>query len=89
MIMQKTDTLTFKLAKLMIAISWADGKIDNSEINALKDLLFSLPELDAREWAELEMYMDSHVSESEREIILENVLQSLQSTSEKNTHLRY
>ena len=65
--MQKTGTLTFKLAKLMIAVSWADGKIDNSEVNALKELLFSLPELDAKEWAELEIYMDSPVVESERE----------------------
>jgi len=38
---QKTETLTFKLAKLMIAVSWADGKIDNSEVNALKELLFN------------------------------------------------
>ena len=45
--MQKTDTLTFKLAKLMIAVSWVDGKIDDSEFNALKDVLFALPELDA------------------------------------------
>ena len=45
--MQKTGTLTFKLAKLMIAVSWADGKIEHSEVNALKGLLFSLPELDA------------------------------------------
>ncbi len=46
--MQKTDTLTFKLAKLMIAVSWADGEIENSEVNSLKKLLFSLPELDDR-----------------------------------------
>jgi len=42
-IVQKTGTLTFKLAKLMIAVSWVDGKIDNSEVNALKELLFSFP----------------------------------------------
>ena len=81
--MQKTNTLTFKLAKLMIAVSWADGKIDNAEVNALKEVLFSLPELDAREWAELEIYMDSPVDESERELLLENVLEALGSTSEK------
>ena len=82
--MQKEETLTFKLAKLMIAVSWVDGKIDNSEVNALKELLFSLPELDANEWAELEIYMDSPVDESERELLLENVLASVRSTSEKN-----
>jgi len=85
---QKNETLTFKLAKLMIAVSWADGTIDDSEINALKDLLFSLPELDAREWAELEIYMDSPVDESERELLLEDVLTALSSTSEKNKVLQ-
>ena len=86
--MQKTETLTFKLAKLMIAVSWADGKIENSEVNALKELLFSLPELDAREWAELEIYMDSPVDESEREVLLDDVLAALRSTSEKEQVLQ-
>jgi uncharacterized tellurite resistance protein B-like protein len=85
---RKTETLTFKLAKLMIAVSWADGKLDNSEVNALKELLFSLPELDAREWAELEIYMDSPVDESERELLLEDVLAALRNTSEKNQVLQ-
>ena len=82
--MKKTETLTFKLAKLMIAVSWADGKIDNSEVNALKELLFSIPKLDARQWAELEIYMDSPVDESERGFLLEDVLAALRNTSEKN-----
>ena len=86
--MQKAQTLTFKLAKLMIAVSWADGKIDNSEINALKELLFSLPELNDREWAELEIYMDSPVDESERKMLLEDVLAALRNTSEKNQVLQ-
>ena len=86
--MQKTETLTFMLAKLMIAVSWADGKIDNAEVNALKEVLFSLPELDAAEWAELEIYMDSPVGESERSLLLENVLAVLSSTSEKQHVLK-
>jgi len=86
--MQKTETLTFKLAKLMIAVSWADGKIENSEVNALKKLLFSLPELNAMEWAELEIYMDSPVDESERKILIEDVLAALRNTSEKNQVLQ-
>jgi prephenate dehydrogenase len=28
------------LAKVMIAAAWADGSINNDEINSLKDLLF-------------------------------------------------
>ena len=86
--MQKAETLLFKLAKLMIAVSWADGKIENSEVNALKELLFSLPELNDREWAELEIYMDSPVDESERELLLEDVLAALRNTSEKNLVLQ-
>ena len=82
--MEKTDTLSFKLAKLMIAVAWADGVLDNSEVNALKDVLFSLPDLDAREWAELEIYMDSPVDESERELLFGDVLSSLRSASDKN-----
>ena len=86
--MQKNETLTFKLAKLMIAVSWADGKIDDSEIKALKELLFSLPELDAREWAELEIYIDSPVDEAERGMLLEDVLAALNSSSEKDNVLQ-
>ena len=82
--MKKTETLTFKLAKLMIAVSWADGNIDDAEETALKEVLFSLPDLDAREWAELEMYMESPVDESERELLLDNVVASLNNASEKN-----
>jgi len=86
--MKKTDTLSFKLAKLMIAVAWADGVLDNSEVNALKEVVFSLPDLDAREWAELEIYMDSPVDESERDLLLEDVLASLRSASDKNRVLR-
>lgn len=84
-VMNKTNTLTFKLAKLMIAVSWADGTLENSEINAIKDMLFSLPDLDEREWAQLDVFMDSPVDESEREMLLDDVLASIRTTQEKNT----
>ncbi len=86
--MNTTESLTFKLAKLMIAVSWVDGKLESSEINAIKDLLFSLPELDEREWAELEMYMESPIDQPEREVLLENVLASIHTKEDKNTVLR-
>ncbi|MFC1490807.1 TerB family tellurite resistance protein [Candidatus Latescibacterota bacterium] len=81
--MEKTKSLTFKLAKLMIAVSWADGKIDNTEINAIKELLFSLPELDAREWSELEIYMDTPVDIHESKILLEDVLENIHNNADK------
>jgi uncharacterized tellurite resistance protein B-like protein len=55
------------LAKVMIAAAWADGTVSNDEINCLKDLLFQLPEMTAKDWAELEIYIDSPVDEAERE----------------------
>ncbi|MBN1294273.1 MAG: TerB family tellurite resistance protein [Candidatus Latescibacteria bacterium] len=86
--METTHTMFFKLAKLMIAVSWADGELDNSEINALKEMLFSFPDLDAKEWAELELYMDSPVGDAERDILLEDVVASLGSASDKDRVLK-
>ena len=50
------------LAKLVIAAAWADGELTNEEVNALKDLLFMLPDLSGEEWLGLELYMDSQPS---------------------------
>ena len=33
------------LAKLVVAAAWADGQLQNEEINSLKDLLFNLDEV--------------------------------------------
>jgi uncharacterized tellurite resistance protein B-like protein len=87
-IMQTNETLTFKLAKLMIAVSWADGDFHISELNALKNLLFALPELTTREWAELEIYMDSPVKESERKMLLNDVIDAIGSRSKKKQVLQ-
>ena len=54
------------LAKLLIAAAWADGELRNEEINSLKDLLFTLPEISGREWPNLELYMDSPVTSEAR-----------------------
>ena len=67
----------------MIAAAWADGELSNTEINALKDLLFALPELTANEWAELEIYMDSPVGAEETDRLLANVLDSIGSQADK------
>jgi uncharacterized tellurite resistance protein B-like protein len=81
--MQTTETLTFKLAKLMIAVSWVDGDFHTSELNAVKNLLFSLPELTAREWAELAIDMDSPIKESEGKMLLNDVTAAIRNTSDK------
>ena len=61
------STVIMPLAKVMIAAAWADGTISNDEINCMKDLLFQLPEMTARDWSELEIYIDSPVVKAERE----------------------
>lgn len=66
--------LILTLAKVIIAAAWADGKITLEEINSLKDLLFHLPRakrrqgrrITGREWATLEMYIESPVDAEER-----------------------
>jgi len=71
------------LAKLLIAAAWADGQLQNEEINALKDLLFSLEDVTGDEWAHLEIYMDSPVSMEERINLLRSVLEQIKSEEDK------
>ena len=60
------DNLILPLAKVLIAVGWVDGQLAHEEINSMKDLLFHLPDLTARQWASLQIYMDSPVEEAER-----------------------
>jgi uncharacterized tellurite resistance protein B-like protein len=71
------------LAKLVIAAAWADGELTNEEINSLKDLLFNLENVTGKEWAQLEIYMDSIVSPEEREKLLGVVLKQIKSEEDK------
>jgi len=71
------------LAKLLIAAAWADGELKNEEINALKDLLFSLEDVTGEEWAHLEIYMDSPVCAEERDKLLGEVLGQIRSEDDK------
>jgi uncharacterized tellurite resistance protein B-like protein len=71
------------LAKVMIAAAWADSTVNNDEINCLKDLLFQLPGMTARDWDELEIYIDSPVGEAERERLVNDLLSNLKTESDK------
>ncbi len=71
------------LGKLLVAAAWADGKLENKEINALKELLFQLPEISGEEWMKLELYMESPVGEDERQELLTRVLNGMTSKEEK------
>ncbi|MFC1633272.1 TerB family tellurite resistance protein [Planctomycetota bacterium] len=71
------------LAKLLVAAAWVDGELANEEINALKDLLFNLENVTGKEWAQLEIYMDSPVDAEERDALLSQVLEQIRSERDK------
>jgi uncharacterized tellurite resistance protein B-like protein len=60
------NDLIMTLGKVIIAAAWADGEINNDEINALKDVIYRMPQVTARDWNELNIYIDSPVGDAER-----------------------
>jgi uncharacterized tellurite resistance protein B-like protein len=68
---------------VIVAAAWADHEVSTEEVNSLKDLLFRLPELTGREWATLEMYIESPVGDAERERLVDQLKSQLQSSSDK------
>ncbi|OGO17208.1 MAG: hypothetical protein A2Z14_10065 [Chloroflexi bacterium RBG_16_48_8] len=79
--------LILTLAKVIIAAAWADGMVSHEEVNCLKDLLFRIPDLNARDWASLEIYIDSPIGPDERERLLEGLQMALRSRSDKQLAL--
>jgi uncharacterized tellurite resistance protein B-like protein len=75
--------LIMALAKVIIAAAWADGQMTNEEINSLKDLLFRMPEMTARDWAALDIYIDSPVSEADRQQLVDELKATLSSPADK------
>ncbi len=71
------------LGKLMIGIAWADGKLHPEEINALKELLFLLPDISGEDWRQLEIYMTHAVTDAERQDLLDRVLNGIRTSGEK------
>ena len=76
-------TLIKTLAKVIIAAAWADDQITHDEINSLKDLLFVLPDLTALQWAELEMYIETPVTQPEREQLLTELQSAISTEADK------
>ena len=79
--------LILALGKVMIAAAWADRDLSADEINSLKDLLFHLPQLNAAQWAELEIYMHSPVGEAERHRLLEELQRQIRSKADRELAL--
>ena len=76
------------LGKVIIAAAWADGEVAHEEVNCLKDLLFRLPGLTGREWAMLDMYIESPVGAAERKRLVEQLQNELRSSRDKSLALQ-
>lgn len=68
--------------RVLIAMAWADGTLDNAEINYLKDFLFKL-DLTGEEFARIEMYLEEPVMPHEARELLADFLQQIRGSGEK------
>ncbi|HSR51746.1 MAG TPA: TerB family tellurite resistance protein [Acidobacteriota bacterium] len=78
-----TRKMAMSLAKLVIATAWVDGEVKASEVNVLKDLIYSWGDVSEEEWTMLEAYMDAPVRDPERQRLLDEVLSQVTSKKDK------
>jgi uncharacterized tellurite resistance protein B-like protein len=79
--------LIITLAKVLIAAAWADGDLSHDEVNSMKDLLFHLPQLSARQWASLSMYIETPVGDAERARLAEDLRAAIRTNRDKELAL--
>jgi uncharacterized tellurite resistance protein B-like protein len=82
------EQLIMTLAKVLIAAAWADGELTHDEINSMKDLLFFLPQLSARQWASLAIYIEAPVGEAERARLVQDLRHAIRSEKDRELVLR-
>lgn len=75
------------LAKLLLAIAWADGELHPEEEATVKEVLGLLPELSAQEWAIIELYLAMSVTAAERATLLQLTLDHIRSAEDKRIAL--
>ena len=75
--------LMMALAKVIITAAWADGDVTYEEINCLKDLFFRMPDMAAKDWAKLDIYINSPVDEAERARLLDELKVALRTPADK------
>jgi uncharacterized tellurite resistance protein B-like protein len=75
--------LIFALAKVVIVAAWADGEMSIEEVNSLKRLLFNLPNMTARDWASLDIYMEEPIDELERGRLIQELKREINTPKDK------
>lgn len=78
------EELIYALAKVIIAAAWVDGSVSIEEQNSLKDLLFQVEGMTAKDWAQLEIYVDSPVGEDERERLVDDLRAQIHTQEDKD-----
>jgi uncharacterized tellurite resistance protein B-like protein len=78
------SSVVLALAKVLVAAAWADGVITNEEVNCLKDLLFHLKGITAQDWAEIDIYMETPVDETERQRLVQDLEARLSTQADKD-----
>lgn len=82
------SAVIMNLAKVLVAAAWADGQISNDEMNSLKDLTFHMPGMTATDWVQIDIYIDSPVGEAERDRLVAELEDSLQTQADKDIALQ-
>jgi uncharacterized tellurite resistance protein B-like protein len=82
------NALIMTLGKVIVAAAWADGEISDDEVNCLKDLIYRLPGVSARQWEELAIYMDSPIGDDERARLVAELTEQTRSDEQRNLALR-
>jgi uncharacterized tellurite resistance protein B-like protein len=77
------NALIPELAKLLLAIAWADGTLHPEEEQTLKEVIGLLPALTAAEWATIELYLLTPITPPERAQLLSNVQALMRSRTDK------
>lgn len=75
--------LALTLGKLLVAVAWADGTLQDEEVEVLKDLIYSLPDLSREDWASIEVYMQSPVTGKECQLLMDKFRSMLKTEEQK------
>ena len=88
--METYRDLIIALAKVIIAVAWADHELDEEEIESLKDVVHHLgstfdmgSQLSGHEWEQLKMYMESPVDQEELDQLVINLQNAIRNADEK------
>ncbi len=88
--METYRDLIMALAKVIIAVAWADHELDEEEIESLKDVVHNLgstfdmgSQLSGHEWEQLKMYMESPVDQEELDQLVINLQNAIRNADEK------